>query len=216
MPRPKKKRLIDFSPRITYFKPAGIPLKELDDVVLAHEELEALRLQVLLEKKQEDAARQMDISQPTFYRLINAARKKIVDALVNGKAIKIEGGNFIMKEENVASANRIVAISSSSEDLEGNADSRFGRCQYFLIVSIENEKISSFKSIENIKSDMRGGVGTAVAQMVADHGVNGIITGNMGPRAMDVLRQFNIPVYQASGTKREAIEDLINGKCDLI
>jgi len=216
MPRPRKKRMIDFSPQITYFKPAGIPLRELDHVVLAYEELEALGLQVLLEKNQESAAKQMNISQPTFHRLVNIARKKIVDALVNGKAIKIEGGDYHMKEENIDFANTIIAISSSSEDLEGEVDGRFGRCQYFLIVSIKDKKIISFKPIKNEKADMQGGVGTAVAQMIAEQGVSSIITGNIGPRAMDVFRQFNILVYQASGPKREAIENFINGKGNLM
>jgi predicted DNA-binding protein (UPF0251 family)/predicted Fe-Mo cluster-binding NifX family protein len=217
MPRPKKKRTINFFPSATYFKPAGIPLRELDEVVIAHEELEALRLQVLLEKNQEGAAQQMSISQPTFHRLINTARKKIVDALVNGKAIKIKGGNYIMKEKGIASTNKIIiAISSSSKDLEGDIDSRFGRCQYFILVSIDNGDIVSFESIENVKSDMRGGVGIAVAKMLADHNINGIISGNIGPRAIDVLKQFEIPVYQADGSKREIIQDFIAGKCNLI
>lgn len=99
MPRPKRKRTIHFSPKTTYFKPAGICLRELDEIILAYEELEALRLQELLEQSQEQAAKQMDISQPTFHRLINSARKKIVSALVNGKAIKIEGGHYLMQNE---------------------------------------------------------------------------------------------------------------------
>lgn len=212
MSRPYKKRRISFSPTATYFKPAGICLRELDEVVIAHEELEALRLKDQLEHTQEDAARQMEISQPTFHRLVNAARKKIVDALVKGKAIKIEGGNYIMNEKKVSANNAIIAISSSSEDLEGDVDNRFGRCQYFLLVSINEGNIASFKAIKNTKADMRGGAGIAVAQMIADHNIDGIITGNMGPRAIDVLRQFQIPAYQASGSKREAIQLFIENK----
>jgi len=215
MPRPKKRRIINFSPQAVHFKPAGIPLREIEEIIIAHEELEAMRLKNLLEQNQEEAARQMDISQPTFHRLVTVARKKIVDALVNGKAIKIEGGHYIMKE-NKTSSNTIIAISSASKDLEGDIDNRFGRCQYFLIVSIDNGNIASFEFIENVKSEMRGGVGIAVAQMLANHGINAVISGNIGPRAMDVLKEFEIPAYQASGSKREAIEDFVKGKCNLL
>lgn len=212
MVRPRKKRLIDFSPLATYFKPAGVPLRELENVNLAYEELEALRLQVLLNKSQGEAAREMNISQPTFHRLINSARKKIVDALVNSKAIKIEGGVYEMKEENIQDA--VVAISSSSANLDGDVDDRFGRCQYFVLVFLEGGEIKSFKIIENTKAGMRGGVGTVVAQMIADNGVSSVITGNIGPRALDVFKQFDISVYCAKRSKRQAIQDFIDGKSE--
>lgn len=98
MPRSKRKRIVNFSPTTTYFKPVGVPLRELEEVVLAHEELEALRLQDLSERSQEESAQQMNISQPTFHRLITVARKKIANALVNGKAIKIEGGDYSIEQ----------------------------------------------------------------------------------------------------------------------
>jgi len=206
MPPSRKKRKISFSPSITYFKPAGIRLQELEEVVIAHEELEALRLKDLLEHSQEDAAEQMNISQPTFHRLINAARKKIMHALVNGKAIKIQGGDYIMNEKKLSFSNALIAISSSSEDLKGDVAARFGRCQYFLLVSIEKGEVISFKPIINPQADVCGGIGIAVVQMLANLNVDGVIAENIGPRAVDVLGQFHIPVYQASGSKREAIQ----------
>jgi len=69
---------------------------ELAESVLTMDELEALRLKDLMGLGQEEAARKMKISQPTFNRLISSARKKVADALVNGKAIKIEGGTYKM------------------------------------------------------------------------------------------------------------------------
>ncbi|MGB9813131.1 MAG: DUF134 domain-containing protein [Thermovenabulum sp.] len=94
MPRPPKWRRVQFLPEITYFKPAGVPLKQLDEVKLTVEELEAIRLKDLEGLEQEECAEKMGISRPTFFRIINSARSKIADALVNGKAIRIEGGNF--------------------------------------------------------------------------------------------------------------------------
>jgi predicted DNA-binding protein (UPF0251 family) len=83
-------------PGFTYFKPAGIRLRELDESILSVDEYEAIRLKDLERLEQEDAAKKMNISQPTFHRLLLSARKKITDAIVNGKAIKIQGGNYTM------------------------------------------------------------------------------------------------------------------------
>jgi predicted DNA-binding protein (UPF0251 family) len=81
-------------PDVTYFKPAGIPLRLLSEVTLAVEEMEAIRLKDLEGLEQEECAQKMSISRPTFHRVLKAARRKIADAFVNGKAIRIEGGNF--------------------------------------------------------------------------------------------------------------------------
>lgn len=96
MPRPRRFRRIWFEPGVTHFKPAGVPLSGRQVAILTFEELEAIRLGDLLELTQEQAAKKMNISQPTFYRLLSAARKKVADAVVNGKAIRIEGGHYKM------------------------------------------------------------------------------------------------------------------------
>lgn len=81
-------------PTVTYFKPAGIPLRLLSEVRLAVEEMEAIRLKDLEGLEQEECAQKMSISRPTFHRVLKAARQKVADAFMNGKAIRIEGGNF--------------------------------------------------------------------------------------------------------------------------
>jgi len=96
MPRPTKCRRVGFIPEITYFKPAGIPLHALEEVNLTIEEAEAIRLKDLEGLEQEECAQKMSISRPTFHRVLESARKKVADALLNGKAIRIEGGNFEM------------------------------------------------------------------------------------------------------------------------
>ena len=79
---------------MNYFKPARIPIRDLEEVILTVDEFEAIRLKDLDGLDQSDAAKRMNISQPTFFRLLNSARKKIADAIVNGKAIRIEGGKY--------------------------------------------------------------------------------------------------------------------------
>lgn len=94
MVRPRLCRRVRFNPNVTYFKPRGIPLVDLEEIILNVEEFEAVRLKDLEGLEQEECAKKMNISQPTFHRLILSARKKIADAIINGKAIKIEGGNY--------------------------------------------------------------------------------------------------------------------------
>jgi predicted DNA-binding protein (UPF0251 family) len=94
MPRPPKCRRVAFLPEATYFKPAGIPLRLLDEIRLSVEEAEAIRLKDLEGLEQGQGAEKMNISRPTFQRVLASARQKIADALLNGRAIRIEGGNF--------------------------------------------------------------------------------------------------------------------------
>ena len=89
MPRPEKPRRIFFEPNATYFKPRAIPLSILEEVDLKIEELEALRLCDYQELEQIKAAKKMKISQSTLQRILTSARKKVAEALIQGKAIKI-------------------------------------------------------------------------------------------------------------------------------
>lgn len=91
MPRPHKRRRIRGEPNTSYFKPQGIRKIELDEIILATDEFEAIRLKDFLGLDQKECAEKMNISQPTFHRLIISSRKKVADAIVNGKAIKING-----------------------------------------------------------------------------------------------------------------------------
>jgi len=94
--RPKIKRRVGFLPEITYFKPAGIPLRNLPEVILSIDELEAMRLAELEDLDQKEAAKEMKISRITFQRILHKAHKKIAESLIYGKAIKMEGGEYTM------------------------------------------------------------------------------------------------------------------------
>jgi len=88
--RPKKQRRIGYCPHCDYFKPRGIPLRKLNEVNLAIDEVEALRLADLNNIEQIKAAKKMNISQSTFQRILALAHKKTAEALLSGKAIRIE------------------------------------------------------------------------------------------------------------------------------
>lgn len=92
MPRPFCHRRIAGQPAASIFKPVGIPMTELDEVVMTLDEFEAVRLADLGQLYHERAAEQMAVSRPTFSRIIESAHAKIADAIVHGKALRIEGG----------------------------------------------------------------------------------------------------------------------------
>lgn len=96
MPRPRRIGRIFFDPEVTYFKPVGVPLRNLEETILTKEEVEAVRLIDLENQDQNKVAKKMKISQPTLSRLLTSARKKIADAIINGKSIKIQGGIYEM------------------------------------------------------------------------------------------------------------------------
>ena len=99
MPRPLKCRRVYCHPASEYFKPQGIPLSALEEVGLAFDELEAIRLADLEGLYQEDAAAKMKVSRQTFGNIVASAHKKIADALLNAKALRIKGGAVRMMEK---------------------------------------------------------------------------------------------------------------------
>lgn len=94
MARPTKWRKIENIPTIPYFIPSNKDIVEVPENILKLEELEAIRLKDLEGLEQEECAEKMEVSRPTFQRILLSAREKIADSLVNGKIIHIEGGNF--------------------------------------------------------------------------------------------------------------------------
>jgi uncharacterized protein len=92
MVRPCKCRRVCYNPQADYFKPRGVPISQLEEVVLTIDEFEAIRLADLEDLYQVDAAKKMNISRQTFGNIVESAHRKIGDAIVNAKALKIEGG----------------------------------------------------------------------------------------------------------------------------
>ena len=108
MPRPCCLRRIGFRPCAGFFKPAGIPMHVLEQVTLALDEVEALRLADLKGLYQEKAAEQMNVSRSTFARIVEKARRKVADALIHGKALRIETGSASLPS--AARQNKSVSI----------------------------------------------------------------------------------------------------------
>lgn len=94
MPRPPKCRIVNQEPLVAYFKPRGIPMRNLKEVVLSVDGFEAIRLTDLEGFDQEAAAAKMGVSRQTFGRVLAAARKAVAEAIVFGLCLRIEGGNY--------------------------------------------------------------------------------------------------------------------------
>jgi len=96
MVRPRNCRRVECLPGSQYFKPRGVPLSVLEEINITLDEFEAIRLADFEGLYQDQAAEKMNISRQTFGRVIESAHKKVAEALVEGKALKIEGGDFEM------------------------------------------------------------------------------------------------------------------------
>jgi uncharacterized protein len=123
MSRPKCCRRVGCAPDANYFKPRGIPSTELEEVILTLDEFEAIRLADLNGMYQEEAAGKMNISRQTFGRIIESAHKKISDVLINGKALKIEGGKVAVDTESeikCPKCNKIINNFSESKKADKN------------------------------------------------------------------------------------------------
>lgn len=100
MPRPEKIRRVSCSPESSYYKPRGIPLGVLEEVILTYDELEAITLTDIKKLYHEEAAEKMGISRQTLGRIVEKAHSKITDAILYGKAIRIEGGSYTFGRTN--------------------------------------------------------------------------------------------------------------------
>lgn len=95
--RPTKDRHVEQLPPVAQFKPVGVPIFAVDEIVISVEEMEAIRLADMEGLDQGPAAEQMGVSRPTFHRVLAKAHVKIAQFLWQGKSLRIEGGNYRMK-----------------------------------------------------------------------------------------------------------------------
>ena len=102
MPRLKSCRRIANLPNVAYFKPQGIPMRHLEEIILELDELEALRWADQEGYYQAEAAKKMQVSRQTFGRIVSSARHKVATALIKGCALRIEGGNVDYAHEKLA------------------------------------------------------------------------------------------------------------------
>ncbi|MCF8069840.1 MAG: DUF134 domain-containing protein [Desulfobacterales bacterium] len=238
MSRPRICCKVDAVPGITYFKPRGLPLLELTEVYLSFEGYEALRLADVEGLKHEEAAERMHVSRQTFGRVLSQARQAVATAVTSGQALRIEGGNYIVKESNDDALsedsvnhgesekphqhNKIksegdykmekIAVSSTGPTLDSQIDERFGRAAGFIIVDPET---MDFEYIDNGETQvMSQGAGINAAEVVARSGAKIVLTGYVGPKAFQALNAAKIEMGQDlhNMSVREAVALYLEGK----
>ncbi len=105
-----------------------------------------------------------------------------------------------------------IAISSIGKSLDDNIAEVFGRCPYFIIVDIEKGGIKGTEILKNTGDGQQNGAGMAAAKLIAEKGASVVIAKNVGPRALDVLKQFDIDIFTGSGTVKEILQKFIDKK----
>jgi len=125
LPRPKCSRNIGLMPEITCFRPEGVKASSREEVQLTLDEFEAVRLAHYEGMYHEQAAAMMNISRPTFGRIIESAQQKIADFLVNSKALRITGGDIFIIKEGMSPCGNCKRASVHCEGMNGG-----GRCPY--------------------------------------------------------------------------------------
>jgi len=230
MARPKKFRKVEYIPENLEFKPA-IETKTVNFISIV--ELEAIRLSDLEDLDQIKSAEKMKVSRGTYQRILNSGRKKITDALVNGKKIKISGGNYVFNCGKSTCTNKCdkyqggkclrwhklkinnikedlimrVAVPAKERNLKSKVEDVFGRTQIFLVVDVETKE---FDVVENDGAAASGGAGITAAQCVADSGADAVVTFQCGKNAADVLSTANIKILKAEDITVEEIIDKYN------
>ena len=227
MARPTKCRSVEAIPGVNVFKPSGVPMDQLDEVRLTLEGFNALRLTDIVGLNQTDAAARMAVSRQTFGRILGVARRIVASAVVNGRALRIEGGNYEVRQKKPppppAAATetgdlhetRRVAVSSLGPGLDAPVDPRFGRAAGFVIV---NPETMEHRFLDNPAArDMAHGAGTVTAEAIIGAGVKVVLTGFVGPKAFRALDDAGVKAAQSmSGqTVREAVARFRKGDIEL-
>ncbi|MDD5086159.1 MAG: NifB/NifX family molybdenum-iron cluster-binding protein [Candidatus Nanoarchaeia archaeon] len=108
-----------------------------------------------------------------------------------------------------------IAVSSTKNSIESQPSPFFGRCDYFIILDIENNEIKNTKAIKNDAVMQPGGAGVMSAQTMGNEKVDAVISNSFGPRAFDILSQLNIKKYKSKGkTVKEDAELFIKGELE--
>jgi len=109
-----------------------------------------------------------------------------------------------------------IAVSSEGKGLESQVSKVFARSPYFLIAEAKDQKIGKTEVVENKGLDQMRGAGITVAKLMAEKDVEVVVTGNVGPRALEILRQFGIEVYLGEGKIEGVLQKFLAGKLQKI
>jgi predicted DNA-binding protein (UPF0251 family)/predicted Fe-Mo cluster-binding NifX family protein len=204
MPRPVTGRQVGCPLAPLVFKPAGAPARDLEEVTLGLDGAEAIRLADLEGLYQDAAALRMGVSRQTFGRIVEAARRTVADAIINGKRLRIEGGEIIVRTEGTTTMKIAVPVRGKE------VDSHFGHCEGFSVFTLDERK--AIVAEELLASPAGCGCKSGVGATLAKMGVSHLVAGNMGEGAVRVLASHGIAVTRgAAGDARAAVERFAAG-----
>lgn len=204
MPRPVTGRRVGCLLEQRIFKPAGIPARELEEVTLGLDGAEAIKLADLEGLYQDAAAQRMGVSRQTFGRIIEAARRSVADAIINGKRLRIEGGDIVVRNEGERTMK--IAVPVKGTDVDGH----FGHCEGFTVFTLDERRavVGEEPVASPAGCGCRSGIGATLAKM----GVTHLVAGNMGDGAVRALASHGISVTRgAAGNARAAVERFAAG-----
>lgn len=211
--RPKSCRRVGSQPGVTYFKPRGIPLSGLEEIILTVDELEAIRLVDHDGLYQEEAAVRMNVSRPTFGRILDLAHRKIAGALVHGKALKIAGGRVeiapnvtpIKKGEGKMN---IAVSTTDGKTICGH----LGKCKDFIIYETDGKEIKS-KRLLSSGGACPGHSGAGKHNVSPFDGCHAVITQGMGQGMLNGLMQAGIqPVITDQSDPDTVVLNFLKGE----
>lgn len=207
MPRPQKCRKICGYPDYWSFSPDE---GSEEAVILTLDEYEVIRLIDWVGHTQEEAAVKMQVARTTVTAIYDAARKKIADALVNGKKILISGGNYRFEEtkelENlIKKGNNVMRVAVTYE--KGEIFQHFGHSEQFKFYDIEDDKVVNEQIV-----DTNGSGHGALAGFLKQSSVDNLICGGIGGGAQMAMKEAGIKLYAGiSGSADEAVKMMLSG-----
>jgi predicted DNA-binding protein (UPF0251 family)/predicted Fe-Mo cluster-binding NifX family protein len=215
MVRPTKCRLVSALPGVTYFKPAGIPLRFLREIRLSVEEAEALKLKDWEGLEQAAGAARMGVSRPTFQRILTIARRKVAEALLTGKAIRIEGGSFQVAETVLSVYSQKQQNKFSGEKMkfaipvnQGKLSSHFGQANEFMLLEADDHGQITHKETIRVTPHSCGSLPSELAQC----GVQVVLAGGMGmgPRMAFQANHIEVVLGVAEANPEKAVAGYVN------
>ncbi len=219
MARPKIDRKVYGIPDYLFFKPAGIPVSQLEEVGISIEEVEALRLSDVENMSQTDAAKEMNVSRATYQRVLDNAHKQVADALINGKAIRIEGGNYEFRtcidrregQMHEKKQGEKKNMKFGIPGIYGKLCPHFGKSSEFIIIEAEKGNIISKKSVVPSASGC-----ASLPQLLIQNGVEIVLAGGMGapPRAALENNGIKVVLGVAETDPEKAVLDYLEGNLD--
>lgn len=215
--RPRKYRNVCGLPSSDRYGPLGMGKGQREFITMTIDQYETIRLIDLEGLTQEECSSQMNIARTTVQRIYSDARKILAESLVQGKVLKIEGGDYKIcngrgrfcgrgnchgARKNIDSLEKVkgeeksmkIAIPVNKKSMETKVSENFGRAEYFLIYDLDSKENDY---IDNKASSTPGGAGIIAAQTVVDSGVDALITPRCGKNAGDVLLAGGVKIYKS-------------------